>query len=766
MSLKHLNAVVLLVASLIISGCSTPEPTPPSATATPTPPSATATPSPPAATATSTRPTLPDPLPTATAEKTLDLHRLISQDQLFNYIEDMTTLQEYSGWRNSATEGEAEALDYVAGTLEQFAHLQSLGLDLERQSFNVYLATEIWESRLFLTIDGQESEAPTNAISGHRKLISQALHFDSDGALNDTDRNPLDATGVVLLLRSAKNVRELAQDDAQGKVVFLDFAAIDPATKEPGVAGELITALIDMDVAGLVLVTESGQAKGAGDGTILEEITATEVIPMLYVRLEDLASLGIESWDSLAQIETARLVWDTDVFSPGHSGNLVARIPGADSSQAVILGAHIDSANSPGAGDNALNAAALLEVARVLNEATILPPADIYLAWFGSHEIGFYGSQHFVNTHQELLDRTLAAFVMDGFTADPPGPTIFAMQESSHVRFGDGRLPFADYLAEKAQLYQIPMEMVIDSPLFASDEGPFYGFVPHVRFAFGSNRIGMAFHSPYDTLEGLQDQGEVMEQSVSMALVAALDTPQDAPDLRVTPEPKRRALIVATHTEVVHMTPTLLANFVRALAWEGFDVDVIPYGQEITSEDLMDTALVVILPPIDYPTADSDLALYDEEFHTEEIDLLLSYVDQGGFLMLTNSANRLFFGLVSDPNEDWEKINALAAPFGASYENDPFKITAVPVIGDHPLTENLNQLRLIGYNGLSITLQGGEILAQLQEQVALGLVDYGTTGGQLLILSDLGSLDVYDFREDDRDNFTFLSNLARYAGDR
>jgi len=134
--------------------------------------------------------------------------------------------------------------------------------------------------------------------------------------------------------------------------------------------------------------------------------------------------------------------------------------------------------------------------------------------------------------------------------------------------------------------------------------------------------------------------------------------------------------------------------------------------------------------------------------------------------MLTNSASRLFFGLVSDPNEDWEKINALAAPFGVSYENDPFKITAVPVTGDHPLTENLNQLRLIGYNGLSITLQGGEILAQLQEQVALGLVDYGTTGGQLLILSDLGSLDVYDFREDDRDNFTFLSNLARYAGDR
>jgi hypothetical protein len=519
---------------------------------------------------------------------------LISQDKLFAYIEDLTTLQAYSGWRNSATEGEAEALDYVAGILGEFAHLQSLGLDLERQSFHVFLATEIWESRLFLTINGQESEVPTNAISGHRKEVKQALRFDSDGVLNDADRNPLEVAGNARLLRSADEVLSLTQDDAQGKIVFLDFGAIDSAEEGEGVGAQLVTALIQKDVAGLVLVTERGHGKFAGDGTILEEITLNEVIPMLYVRLEDLAPVGIASWEALAQIEAARLIWDTDVFSPGQSGNLVARIPGADSSQAVILGAHIDSANSPGAGDNAINCAVLLEMARVLDEGTVQPPVDIYLVWFGSHELGFYGSQHFVNTHQELLDRALAAFLMDGFTADQPGPTILGMQESSHARFGNDRIPFADYLAEKAQVYQIPIEMVIDHPIFSSDDGPFYGFVPHVRFAFGSNRIGKGFHSPYDTLESVQDQGEVMEQTVSMALIAAVDTPQDGPDLRVTPEPERRALIVATHTEVLHMTPSLLINFDRALAWEGFDVDVIPYGQSPTSDDLTDADLVLV----------------------------------------------------------------------------------------------------------------------------------------------------------------------------
>jgi hypothetical protein len=60
----------------------------------------------------------------------------------------------------------------------------------------------------------------------------------------------------------------------------------------------------------------------------------------------------------------------------------------------------------------------------------------------------------------------------------------------------------------------------------------------------------------------------------------------------------------------------------------------------------------------------------------------------------------------------------------------------------------------------------GETLAELEGQTALGLVDYGRVGGQVLILSDLGSLDLYDFRQHERDNFAFLRNLASYARDR
>ena len=685
---------------------------------------------------------------------------------MFAHIEALASLQPYSGWRNSATQGESEALDYVAGVLSGFTGLQDLGLEVERQGFHVFVATEIWESRLFLTLDGQETEVPANAVSGHRSNVGQALRFDSDGALNDADRDPVEVSGPALVLRSAKDIRNLAQEDAVGRIAFLDFDVIDPMATDPRLGAELATSLIQEQVAGLVLVVSGGHGESAQDGTLLEDLAQTEGVPMLNVRLEDLAPAGITSWEELGRVDTVRLIWDTDVFSPGESGNLVARIPGADPSRAVILGAHIDSANTPGAGDNALNCAVLLEVARVLDAAAMQPPVDLYLVWFGSEELGFFGSQDFVNTHQELLDRTLAAFLMDGFTAWEPGPTIFAIQEAPHTGFGNSDLPFSEYLSAKADGFGISIDTVVDSEFISSDDGPFYGFVPAVRFAFGNQEIGDRFHTPYDTLESVQDQGAVMEQLAVMALVAALETPLDAANLRLTPEPDRRALIVGTHTEVVHMSPTMLIHLDRALAWEGFDVDGIPYGQSLTAADLADADLVVALPVIDYPPGDGSPYTYDERWSAEEIELLADYVEQGGFLILTNSARHLFRGRAVEANEDWGEANALAAAFGLRYGEEPFRTIRAQVTGTHPITGDLFDLVLIPDSGLPLNVKEGEILAEAQGEVAMALVDVGSQGGQVLALSDLGLLDLYNPRESEQDNLELVRNLAAYAAER
>ena len=196
---KVIFAVTIVLT--LLAGCDKADPAatpvPPTvvvSTDTPVPPSPTSMP--PTSTPTSTL------IPTETPEPSVTPLSLVSQDSLFTFLEELTSIQPYSGWRNSATEGEAEALDYAANTLGDLAYLQNLGMELERQSFHVFLATEMWETRLYVTTQGQETEVPADASRGHRHDIIQALRFDSDGVLNDSERNPVEAAGQVVLIRS------------------------------------------------------------------------------------------------------------------------------------------------------------------------------------------------------------------------------------------------------------------------------------------------------------------------------------------------------------------------------------------------------------------------------------------------------------------------------------------------------------------------------------------------------------------------------------
>ena len=770
-------ALTMLVPLLVI-GCGAFEPpvtvTPLPPTATMVPPTLKALPSDTALPQSTELPTaIPltsTPKPTEVADPLDSLLPLVSQERLFASLEELTAIQPYSGWRNSATEGEAEAFDYVAEALDNLSYLQTLGLKPERSSFHVFLATEIWDTRLYLTTQGQETEVPADAPRGHRHDVAQALRFDSDGVLNDSERNPVEVQGDAVLLRSTGEIDALHKGDLEGKILFLDYALIDLMTNGPGESLQIVTRLAKDGIAGLVLVTQFSTKPGGsygrllGDGAALERVKTQATPPTLYVRLEDLAPAGISSWQDLAGVEAARLVWDTDVFSPGTSGNLVARIPGADPSSAIILGAHIDSPNSPGAMDNGINSVALLEVARILNQAQIQPEIDLYLVWFGSEELWLYGSQHFVNTHQELLDRTIAAFIMDAII-EPLPRDYLELSGWSHRRFGNARTSFSSYLDLRARAHDIPIDQVTDMQGIGADEGVFNGFVPTTGFAFGSEKGGYA-HSPYDTVQVVAEQEALLEQVASAALLAALETGWDRPDLRVTPEPERRALILASHTEVLHMTPTTLVDLDRALAWEGFDVDVIPYGQAVTADELADAGLVIALPVIDYPGPGGDLTLYDEAWSEQEIQSLLAYVEQGGLLVLTNSAHRLqLFGLAFDENEDWQDMNALAEVFGVTFEDGTLSASSAQTEGQHPLIEDQASLILVQNNGIPFTMRTGETLARANGRPAVGLIEYGEAGGQVLILADIGILGFAGPEPPAEDNLVFLRNLARYARD-
>jgi hypothetical protein len=724
--------------------------------------------------------------PNDSAEPAIKLDKvlpLVSQDRMLAYLEALTAIQPYSGWRNSATEGEAEALAYVAGEFEGFDYLKSLGMELEQQTFGVFNATELWETRLFLKIDGDEIEVPADGIRGHRDDNSIALRFDSDGELGDVAHNPLEIDRPMLFAGDLIAIHALTPEDVKDKILFIPYTSIHRITL--GSVSEEIEAakkILALNPAGIVLVTrfsnQIGDAHGAfvGDGNAFTRIEIgpeTPAVPVLYTRLEDLATAGIVSWDDFSRMEAARLVWDADVISPGVSGNLVATIPGVDRSRAVILSAHIDSPNGPGALDDGSGSVVLMEIARVINAARLQPAADLVLVWYGSEEIGLYGSAHFVATHQELLDRTLAMLQVDCLTRplDQIEFTHLILTTWSYGRLGDERLVWPEYMSQAAAQYGIETTPV-NRYQIESDNTPFGGFdVPNANMAyispqmemrrFGSVHYAGHLHSPYDTVALTRDVADILEQMAQVTLIAALKTAQEAPQLRVTPTPDRRAVIVASHTEAELMSPAGFTDFGMTLAMQGYDVDLIPYGQPVGAENLADADLVVALPLLDFAT-DQMRDYPDEKWTEAEIALLESYVARGGFLVLTNSARRIkTHNWIFDPNEDWRDVNVLAEHFGIQYTFGAFPDRVFWVAKlDHPLLEKVSYLELMPDNAIPIRIDRGTILApQFSYRASIALVSHGK--GEVLALADAGMLGNVGMGTPE--NLNFWSNLARYV---
>lgn len=478
--------------------------------------------------------------PTPAAKPTTDPYALLSQEAMLDSIEALASIQPYSGWRSSATGGEAEALDYVDRALDELGYLAGLGLELERQSFEVPLGTEQWETRLDLTLGGISVRVPASGLRGPRSDPALARNFDSDGLVGDSKRNPVVVKGPVARIGSTGELDALSPGALAGQVVLLDYAVIDPIACG-GMEKAVSTAatLLAHEPAGLVLVTrfsnEPGESHGvfAGEGGALSRQASGTLPPTVAVRLEDLAAAGIEGWTDLERVEHATLLWDADVLAPAVSGNLVARIPGRDPSRAVVLGAHIDSPNNPGALDDASGSAILIEIARVLDAARTQPPTDLYLAWFGSEELGLLGSTHFVSTHADLLGRTEAMLQIDCLTYPLGGidaeVTLVTWSESE---LGTARLDWPTHLAAAAGRHGATVA-VEDASAVYSDNHPFGSLsIPNADLIFldeqameatGSLHYAAHIHDPYDGVELAREIADVLEEMARVALTAALE---------------------------------------------------------------------------------------------------------------------------------------------------------------------------------------------------------------------------------------------------
>jgi hypothetical protein len=212
------------------------------------------------------------------------------------------------------------------------------------------------------------------------------------------------------------------------------------------------------------------------------------------------------------------------------------------------------------------------------------------------------------------------------------------------------------------------------------------------------------------------------------------------------------------------MTPVTFTEMGMAMALEGFDVDLLPYGQTVTADALQDADLVVVLPVLDYPGVDSNPELYDETWTQEEIAALETYVDEGGLLVLTNSAHRLKYGNRGlDPNEDWDELNDLASRFGITYLDGTVSSNQASAVAEHPLLADATTLEMGLNNGIPFSLSEtvtAQVLVEAEGQPVVALVDFNGGGGQVIALADVG---MFTTAGGAPNNLNFWQNLARYA---
>ena len=701
-------------------------------------------------------------------------YELISTDSIFTYLTELTSIQPYSGWRNSASSGEAEGFDYIQSQLDQFSNLTANGLEVERQSFEVYSGVEFWTTEVYLTVNGQEIEVPADGLRGSRYDPKIALSLDSDGTANDSEPNPLEAAGPILMIDSAEHLNSLKSSDVEGRIIFLDYALIDSVTNQDFIKnGQRLINLVDNGLAGLVIVTRysnvDGESRGTmiGDGGIFQWFNHTRRIPILYVRIEDLTDAGIMNWQDFEKVTSARLILDEDVFMPGSAGNLIAHIPGVDNSRAVLVSAHVDSPNGPGAFDDGSGSAILLEIARVLDESQVQPAVDLYIVWYGGHELGTYGSSYFVSTHQDLMDKLLAMLVIDPVGMPLEGKVFdISTSYSSYQGFGDDRSLWADYLSSDMTTHGIEIQQEKFIGLLADNSNYDAFDVPNFNLsvldyaewmAMGSayGHYASHWHDPYETVDLAKSVEDIFADMAKITLSAAVETGREEVSLKVTPKVEHHALVIASHTENPTIGPALMQDMGMALAWNGFDVDLIPYGQTVTETDLQNTEIVILLPSLDYPGENVEM------WSAAEINLLTKYVDDGGLMVVTNSAFSLASGRkVEEINEDATAINDLLKPMGVEFRSGNLGGESYKVNNDHALTKNIKILAsMFENNRVPIKLsQGNELVKGV-----LGLVDYGEHGGQVIVISDIGFLMNIAANVQ---NLELVKNIASYAAAR
>jgi hypothetical protein len=677
----------------------------------------------------------------------------LSVERMITFLEKLTAINPHSGWRGSATIGEALAFDLVEKEVNKLEWLKSQGMTLERESFHVFLGTQDYMSKVVLTVGDRSVEIPADTTRGNRDNPAAAIRLDSDSSMIDTESNPIQMTGGVVLVSDLTTLEKLSGSSLTGKILLVNYQLVDTGLQSSAQAMPPAQKMLDLKPAAVILVTEPSNTVGGSHGTFIgdggggfQNVIGYDAIPLLFIGMENLAPLGITTWVQMKTITRADVVWDVDVTNPATSGNLIVHIPGQRGGKPVLITAHLDSAHSPGALDDGSGSAILIEIATILNEQHLSPTDDLYLVWYGSEELGLYGSTYFTTTHSDLINDLQANIQIDCLSHPLDGlPAKINLSFSHFVGSSVETDPLAKYLVDRGSAMDEEVELSYWP--FSSDNGSLTAFdIPNLNMIYESEKMAKTYagvwysghmHDPYDTVELVREMKDVFAAMGKLSLSGAF-IPSDQQNF-VNRSAGRKVVFLANHTESPHMTPTGFPEFSLALMNAGYEITVVPYGETLSPADLEGADLVVVLPVYDYPVGEDTKNSYDTSWTQEEAKVLDAYAQNGGIVLVVNSGTRLkLYNRMYDINEDWADLNTLTDQWGIHFNKVGANSSTVSV----QFNGTTFQMILTPSNTVVFSAPSGSVLAGSAGEAAFAEVTIGS--GRVIVLGDLSALGEYD----------------------
>lgn len=202
------------------------------------------------------------------------------------------------------------------------------------------------------------------------------------------------------------------------------------------------TDLVELDLTDAIAVVRRGDIyfrdkviNSASKGAKAVIIINSEDTSLISSLLEEstIPAIGVSSSEGEKIVEAlkegellANLIVDT-IIEDGASRNIIGiKKSSKETDKVLIIGAHYDSANTPGANDNAAGVGGLLEIAAVLRDVDL--PFNIHYIAFGAEEMDVVGSNFHVQQRYTAGYKNVIGMInLDGIGI---GHTLMVNRES------------------------------------------------------------------------------------------------------------------------------------------------------------------------------------------------------------------------------------------------------------------------------------------------------------------------------------------------